>query len=309
MSFSNLDRDLLRHLPVVLAVARRGGFAAAASELSMSASAVSHAVRVVEKRLGSPLFARTTRRVGLTDTGEDFVAAVGAAFDDIDRQLERAKNAASSAGVVGNLRLNVPRVALAWLMTPLLAALRAGHPDLRVEVFADDGWTDIIEQGFDAGVRLGQMVHADMVAIRLTPPIRAGIVASPAYVSRRGLPQRLTDLPAHDCIDYRLMSAGAVYRWELVDGDEERAVEVGGPFIVNDYTYAIDLARRGFGLAYVFLPVCEADLAAGRLVRVLAEADIEEPGLFVYFPKRTARTPKIKALIQAARQVASSIPS
>ncbi|MEO1337206.1 MAG: LysR family transcriptional regulator, partial [Myxococcota bacterium] len=145
-------------MPVVLAVARRGGFAAAASELSMSASAVSHAVRVVEKRLGSPLFARTTRRVGLTDTGEDFVAAVGAAFDDIDRQLERAKNAASSAGVVGNLRLNVPRVALAWLMTPLLAALRAGHPDLRVEVFADDGWTDIIEQGFDAGVRLGQMV-------------------------------------------------------------------------------------------------------------------------------------------------------
>lgn len=302
MQLTNLDRDLLRHLPVVLTVARRGGFGAAAAELSMSASAVSHAVRTVEERLGTALFARTTRRVGLTEAGESFVATLGAALGEIERQIELTKNAASRTGAVGTLRLNVPRVALSWLVTPLVADLRRDHPDLDVEIFADDGLTDIVAEGFDAGVRLGQMVHADMVAVRMTPPLRAGVVAAPAYLARRGRPATLAALPEHDCITYRLTTGRGVYRWELQESGEDRVVDVGGPFVVNDVPYALELARAGFGLAYAFVPTCEDDLRAGRLERVLPEADIEEPGLFLYYPQRAARSPKLKALANAVRQ-------
>lgn len=298
-----MDRDLLRHLPVVLAVARRQGFSAAAAELGMTPSAVSHAVRAVEEQLGQPLFARTTRSVALTEAGAALVAAVGPALAEVADGIERLSGAPGRPQ--GLLRLNVPRVALPLVVVPVLEVMRRRHPGVQVEVYGDDAMTDIVAAGFDAGIRLGAMIGADMIAVRLTPPFRAIVVASPAYLRRRGEPRRIAELAAHDCIGFRQISGGGLYRWELRDGHAEVSVELPSPLIVNDAMIALELARRGLGLAYVFEPLARADLRRGRLRQVLAAAAIEEPGLFLYFPARGSRAPKLRAFIDVAREVLS----
>lgn len=292
----NLDRDLLRHLPVVLAVAQRQGFAAAARELGMTPSAVSHAVRTVETALGETLFARTTRSVHTTEAGRTFLDVVDGALGRIAAGVEDVKNRGEARGV---LRLNVPRVALSWVVTPLIARIHCDHPLLQIEATSDDALSDIVEGGFDAGIRLGQMVHADMLAIRLTSPIDVGVVAAPGYLERAGVPEDLADLAHHACITYRLQSGG-LYRWELQEDGEDRVVDSPGPFIVNDYRHALDVVRAGLGLAYVFEPVVRKELAEGSLVPVLRSHWIEEPGLFLYHPLQSRGSAKIRALVSAA---------
>ena len=296
-----MDRDLLRHLPVVLAVARRRGFSAAAAELGMTPSAVSHAVRAVEEHVGQPLFARTTRSVALTEAGAALVASVGPALAEVADGVERLCGAPGRPQ--GLLRLNVPRLALPMVVAPVLEVMRRRHPGVHVEVYGDDGITDIVAAGFDAGIRLGEMIAADMIAVRLTPPFRAIVVASPAYLRRRGEPRRIAELGAHDCIGYRQVSGGGLYRWELRDGSADISVEAGSSIIVNDATMALELARRGLGLAYLFEPLVRGELRRGRLRQVLATTAIEEPGLFLYFPARGSRAPKLRAFIDVAREV------
>ena len=292
-------RDLLPHLPIVLAVARRKGFAAAAAELGMSPSAVSHAVRVVEERLGGPLFARTTRSVALTEAGVALLGAIEPAMRDIEEALER--QGASAGRVGGVLRINAPRIALPLAMAPILAALAQRHPELVVEVVADDALTDIVAAGFDAGVRLGEMIAQDMVAVRLTPPLRTVIAASPEYLAVRGEPRTIAELSAHNCIGYRLLASGAAYAWELQEHGKDVAVDVAGSVRVTDPQHARDLAVAGVGIAYLFEPLAAAELRDGRLREVLAAHAIEEPGLFLYFPRRAAEAPKLRAFIEIAR--------
>jgi DNA-binding transcriptional LysR family regulator len=296
-----MDRDLLPHLPVVLAVAKRGGFAAAAGALGMSPSAVSHAVRTVEDRLGAPLFARTTRSVALTEAGHGFVAAIGPAMQDLQDGLERLRLAGGR--VTGVLRLNVPRIAQPIVLTPILLLLARRHPELVVEVTSDDRLADIVAEGFDAGVRLGGMIAQDMVAVRLTPPFQAIMVASPDYLAARGEPADIAGLARHNCIGFRLLASGGVYAWDLTDGDEEVAVSVSGTVRVTDSSYAKDLALAGAGIAYVFEPLVRAELHDGRLRQVLPAASIEEAGLFLYYPRRAAIAPKLRAFIEAAKEV------
>jgi DNA-binding transcriptional LysR family regulator len=205
-----MDRDLLNHLPVILAVARRKNFAAAASELGMGPSAVSHAVRLVEERLGVPLFARTTRSVALTEAGAALVASAAPALQDISDRVERIR--AVKGRVSGLLRLNVPRLALSMVMTSVVREMAKRFPDVTVEIFADDAIANIVEDGFDAGIRLGEMIAEDMMTVRLTPPFRAILVASPAYLSERGRPKNIADLKNHNCIwcaPRRALSVGA----------------------------------------------------------------------------------------------------
>jgi DNA-binding transcriptional LysR family regulator len=296
-----MDRDLLPHLPVVLAVAKRGGFAAAAGALGMSPSAVSHAVRTVEDRLGAPLFARTTRSVALTEAGHGFVAAIGPAMQDLQDGLERLRLAGGR--VTGVLRLNVPRIAQPIVLTPILLLLARRHPELVVEVTSDDRLADIVAEGFDAGVRLGGMIAQDMVAVRLTPPFQAIMVASPDYLAARGEPADIAGLARHNCIGFRLLASGGVYAWDLTDGDEEVAVSVSGTVRVTDSSYAKDLALAGAGIAYVFEPLVRAELHDGRLRQLLPAASIEEAGLFLYYPRRAAIAPKLRAFIEAAKEV------
>lgn len=196
---------MLPHFPAVLAVARRLSFAEAAAELGTGPSAISHAIRTVEDRLGTPLFTRTTRSVALTEAGARLVETVGRAFADIDEVLEQVHG--ERWHITGLLRLNVPRVALPIAITPVLAELARRHPSLTVEVASDDALTDMVAAGFDAGVRLGEMIAQDMVAIRLTPPFQAIMVASPSYLTGRPPLAAVGDLERDDFRSEHILSS------------------------------------------------------------------------------------------------------
>ena len=295
-----MDRDLLLHLPVILTVARRAGFAAAAAELGMSPSAVSHAVRVVEERLGVPLFARTTRSVALTEAGRALVETAEPALRDIDERAEHIRAAKGRVG--GLLRLNVPSFSLP-IMISVVGEMAKRFPDVTVEIFADDAMVDIVASGFDAGARLGEAIAEDMITVRLMPPFEAVIVASPAYLAKHGRPKDIADLKNHNCITYRMISSGALYSWELRDGERDVVVEATGSVIVNGATYGRELALAGVGLVYIFRPLVRAEIAAGSLIQLLPETAIEEPGLFLYFPRRASMAPKLRAFIETARYV------
>ncbi|RUW48909.1 LysR family transcriptional regulator [Mesorhizobium sp. M1A.F.Ca.ET.072.01.1.1] len=296
-----MDRDLLTHLPVIVAVARRGGFALAAAELGMSPSAVSHAVRLVEERIGQPLFARTTRSVSLTEAGKALVETAAAALQDISERIDRIRGVKGRPS--GLLRINASNIAIPLAVTPVIAAMAERYPEVTVEVFADQALVDIVGEGFDAGIRLGEMIAQDMITVRLTPPFKAVVVASPAYVEKHGRPRAVADLAKHNCIGYRLVRAGGLYRWDLNEHGKDVVVETRGTAIVTDSLAAIDLALAGVGLAYVFEPLVRADLAAGRLVQILPKTAIEEPGLFLYFPRRASMAPKLRAFIDTAQEI------
>ncbi|OBQ96723.1 LysR family transcriptional regulator [Mesorhizobium sp. AA23] len=296
-----MDRDLLTHLPVIVAVARRGGFALAAAELGMSPSAVSHAVRLVEERIGQPLFARTTRSVSLTEAGKALVETAAPALQDISERIDRIRGVKGRPS--GLLRINASNIAIPLAVTPVIAAMAERYPEVTVEVFADQALVDIVGEGFDAGIRLGEMIAQDMITVRLTPPVKAVAVASPGYIGKHGRPRDVADLARHNCIGYRLVRSGGLYRWDLNENGKDVVVETRGTAIVTDSLAAIDLALAGVGLAYVFEPLVRADLAAGRLVQILPKTAIEEPGLFLYFPRRASMAPKLRAFIDTAQEI------
>ena len=296
-----MDRELLAHFPIVLAVAQRGGFAAAAAALNMSPSAVSHAVKTVEDRLGQPLFARTTRSVALTEAGATFVASIGPAFAMVEESVERVR--ADVGQVTGVLRLNAPRLALPLAITAVIVEMSRLYPALTIEVTSDEGLVDIVDAGFHAGVRLGEMIAQDMVTVRLTKPFKAILVAAPAYLKTHPAPRSIAGLAAHNCIGYRLLSSGAAYAWDLQDEGRDVSVSVNGSVRVTDPLCARDLAREGVGIAYLFEPLVREELRTRRLKQVLPAASIEEPGLFLYFPRYAAQVPKLRAFINVSRRV------
>jgi DNA-binding transcriptional LysR family regulator len=296
-----MDRDLLPHLPVLLAVARLRGFAAAASALNMSPSAVSHAIRTVEDRIGEPLLARTTRSVSLTEAGHRFLATVGPALDDIDSAFEGLS--AARGEVSGLLRINAPRIAFPMALTAILARVATLHPGLTVETHANDAFVDIVAEGFDAGVRLGAAVQQDMIAIRITRPFQAICVASPAYLDARGRPTTIAGLAGHNLIGFRMAGSGGLYEWELRDGEKDIALPTKGTSIVTDATFARDLALADVGIAYVYEPLVREDLRNGRLTWLLPETAIEEDGLFLYFVSRAQLAPKLRAFLDTAKAV------
>lgn len=295
-----MDREWLLHLPVVVSVATHRGFAAAAAALDMSPSAVSHAVRAVEDRLGEPLFARTTRSVSLTEAGARFIASVAPALDDISKAAEGLR--ADRGEITGVLRINAPRIAVSLALTALLNKLAHAHPRLTVEIHANDAFVDIVAGGFDAGIRLGDAVQQDMVSVRLTPPLKAIMVATPGYLAARGTPKTIAELSTHNCIGYRFLAAGTLYDWDLIDQGRPVAFKTSGTVTITDSTFARDLALAGVGVAYIFEPAVRADLEAGRLRRILPETAVEEPGLFLYFPRRASLAPKLRAFIDTATQ-------
>jgi DNA-binding transcriptional LysR family regulator len=296
-----MDRVLLTHLPVILAVARTKSFVRAGAELGLGSSAVSHAVRAVEERLGAPLFARTTRSVAITEVGAAFLDSAERAAEELDGAIERLRVGQNQ--VTGLLRINAPRLALPLALTPLVAAMTARYPRLTIEVISDDALTDVVAAGFDAGVRLGEMIAQDMIAVRLTPPFRAVMAASPCYLQQAGALHGIDDLQRHNCIGFRLLRSGAVYSWDLQDAGKDLRVEVSGSVRVSDPISARDLALADIGIAYIFEPLIAADLASGRLIEVLPAAAITEPGLFLYFPRGAARAAKMRALLEVIKEI------
>ncbi len=297
-------RDLLPHLPVVMAVAKRGGFAAAATQLGLSPSAVSHAVRVVEAELGMAIFARTTRSVALTEAGAEFIASVGPALIAIGEAGERAKT--DKDRVNGTLRLSVQRSSLATVVAPVLIELARRHPDLVVEIGADDGPVDMIGGGYDARIRLGEVMAEEIVATRLTQPFQAVMVATQNYIESFGEPMSIADLADHNCIGLRDPISGGAMPWDVVDGGKEISAAVSGTVVAPDQPFARELALAGVGIAQVFAPLVHADLQSNRLVWVMPEAAVLRPGLFLVFARSASEQPKLRAFIDVARDVLRS---
>jgi DNA-binding transcriptional LysR family regulator len=299
-----MDRDLLGHLPIIVCVARHRSFAAAAAELGMSPSAVSHAVRTVEDRLATPLFARTTRSVSLTEAGARFLAGVEPALADIHQAIERLT--AERGEVTGLLRINTLRVVLDVALIPILATLARLHPRLTVEINADQTLVDIVAQGFDAGIRLRRAIQQDMVTTRLTGSFKASLVASRDYLDARGTPKSIADLQQHNCIGIRLGESGAIFEWELIDRNKPVVVKTSGTALVTDSMQALSLALAGVGIAYVAEPLARRYLREGSLKWLLPQSAAEYDGLFLYYPKRASLAPKLRAFIDVAKKTLKS---
>jgi len=193
------------------------------------------------------------------------------------------------------------RIALDMALTPLLAKLAWRHPRLTVEVHANDAFIDIVAQGFDAGIRLGEAVQRDMIALRLTKPFKAILVASKEYIAARGVPKTIGDLHDHNCIGFRLTGSGGVYDWELNDGSEVVEVRTSGTTLVTDATHARDLALAGIGIAYIFEPLVRRHIRECRLEWILPQSAVDADGLFLYYPRRASLAPKLRAFIDVAR--------
>ncbi|YCI06043.1 LysR family transcriptional regulator (plasmid) [Ensifer sp. D2-11] len=295
-----LRSDSFSGLSAFLAAAEAGSFTAAAARLDVSPAAVSQAVKALEERLGTPLFVRTTRRIGLTEAGAALLARVNPAAAEIIAAIE---DAAAADEPTGLLRLTVPRMAVPLIIEPVVPALRRAHPKVSIEIAVDDATIDMPGRGFDAGIRIGEYIERDMVAVRLTRDITWSVVASPAYLAKRSTPQTPHDLTAHDAIRYRFPRSGAVYRWEFERDGRAFSVDPPGNLIVNDGALLVSWACAGLGLAYVADLAVETEVDDGQLVRLLEAFLPTTPGLFLYFPQRAQTQPKLRAFIDIARHV------
>ena len=308
-----MDRDLLGHLPIIACVARHRSFAAAAAELGMSPSAISHAVRSVEDRLAIPLFARTTRSVSLTEAGARFVAGVEPALTDIEKTVEGLS--AERGEVTGLLRIDAARVNFEMALTRILAKLAQQHPRLTVEVRTTQTAVDIVAQGFDAGIRMLRSIQQDMVTTRLTGSFKFILVASRDYLDARGTPKSIADLHQHNCIHslvretrgIRSVASGEVFDWELIDGKKPTTVKTSGTALVTDTTEALRLALAGVGIAYVVEPLARRYVREGSLEWLLPQTAAEYNGLFLYYPRRASLAPKLRAFIDVAKKTLKSL--
>ncbi len=277
-----------------LSVARHRSFRKAAAELGVSPSAMSQAVRSLEARVGAVLFMRTTRSVGLTEAGERFLSRARPAFEELVAASEVARDLGQRPA--GLLRLTVPPAVVPILLEPLIASFCRAHPDVEVEIAASPALIDIAAGGFDAGIRLGQFVEADMVAVRLTPSFPLAVVGSPDYLRRSGRPEHIDDLRRHACIRIR-RSNGSIAPWSFVDGNKPIEAAVSGSLIVHDFSAMLGAAIEGAGLAQVPEPITAGPVKAGKLVRVMEPLAPMAPGMFLYYPSRHQMTPKLRAFI------------
>src|SRR5580692_8228585 len=277
-----------------LAVAAHRSFRRAAAELGVTPSAISQAVRTLEERVGAPLFIRTTRSVGLTEAGERFLSRAKPAFEELVAASEVARDLGQRPA--GLLRLTVPRAVVPILLQPLIASFCQAWPEVEVEIAASADLVDIAAEGFDAGIRMGQFIAADMIAVRLSPPFPFVVVGSPEYLSRRGKPERIDDLRQHACLRIR-RSNGSIAPWSFVNGNETVEAIVSGPLIANDFPTMLGAAIEGVGLAQVPEPIAAGPVKAGKLVRVLEPFAPMAPGVFLYYPARHQMMPKLRAFI------------
>lgn len=297
-----MNRSGLIELEAVVAVARRGGFRAAARDLGMSSSALSHAVGALEARLGVRLFDRTTRSVALSAAGEQFVAQVSpalaqihTAIEDVDQHRDRPS---------GTLRLNTSLGAARMVFETLILEYLRRYPEMKVELVTESRFIDLVEDGFDAGFRLQESLPADMVAIPFSRTIRSIVVGSPAYFEGREIPRVPHDLLKHDCIRMR-MASGAIYHWEFEKRGETIEIDVPGPLVLDEMSLMREAVLAGVGLLLIAEQTVADDLAAGRLVQVLDDWTPAYPGLSLYYPGRRHAPAKLRAFIDLVREKAS----
>jgi DNA-binding transcriptional LysR family regulator len=286
-----------------LSVAQHRSFRKAAAELGVTPSAMSQAIRAFEARVGAALFIRTTRSVSLTEAGERFLSRAKPAFEELVAASEVARDLGQRPA--GLLRLTVPRAVVPILLEPLIASFCQAFPELELEIAASEELVDIAAGGFDAGIRLGQFIAADMVAVRLTPPFPLVVVGSPGYLRRRGRPERIDDLRQHACLRIR-RSNGSIGPWSFVSGNKPVEAIVSGPLIAHDFPTMLGAAMEGLGLAQVPEPIAAGAVKAGKLVRVLEPFAPMAPGVFLYYPSRLRMMPKLRAFIDHVKSRANA---
>ncbi len=277
-------------------VAQHRGFTAAAAELEVSPSAMSQAIRQLETRLGVRLLNRTTRSVSLTEAGEAYLARIGPALGQVIEAGEELN--VLQGQPAGTLRLNAARISTALALQPILAGFLQEHPHVQVELTNDEGFVDIVEKGFDAGVRFGESVDRDMVAVPLGGPLSVAVVASPEYLRRVPAPRHPDELVRHNCVRLRFAATGAIYKWEFQVDGRMLEYEVTGNLTISDTLFSIEAALESVGLAYTFEQLALPHIRARRLKRVLGSFSPTFPAFHLYYPSRHDQPSKLKALIE-----------
>lgn len=294
-----MPRSSVNDLIAFLAVAREQSFTKAAAKLGVSQSALSHTIRGLEERLGLRLLTRTTRSVSPTEAGERLLVSIGPRFDEIESEL--AALSAFREKPAGTIRINAGEHAANSVLWPALEKLLPEYPDVKVEIVVDYGLTDIVAERYDAGVRLGEQVAKDMIAVRIGPDMRMAVVGAPVYLDRRPKPLTPQDLTDHNCINLRLPTYGGVYVWEFEKDGRELNVRVEGQLVFNNIALRLNAVLAGMGIAYLPEDLVEAHLADGRLVRVLEDWCPPFPGYHLYYPSRRHASPAFALIVNALR--------
>ena len=294
-----MTRENLNDLAAFLAVARERSFTRAAAQLGVSQSALSHTVRDLEARLGLRLLTRTTRSVAPTEAGERLLRALGPRLDEIDAELAALNELREKPA--GNLRITAGEHAAEAILWPAVARLLPDYPDINVEIVIDQGLTDIVAGRYDAGVRLGEQVAKDMIAVRIGPDLRMALVGAPAYFAKRKRPRTPQDLTEHECINLRLPTYGGLYPWEFEKGGRALKVRVEGRLAFNNIGLRLNAVLAGFGLAYLPEDQVQRFLADGRLVRALGDWCPPFSGYHLYYPSRRQPPPAFALLVEALR--------
>ena len=282
-----------------LAVARERSFTRAAAQLGVSQSALSHIIRGLEERLGMRLLTRTTRSVAPTEAGERLLRTVGPKFEEIDSELTALTELREKPA--GTIRITAGEHAAQAILWPALATLLPRYPDIKVEIMIDYGLTDIVAERYDAGVRLGEQVAKDMIAVRIGPDFCMAVVGAPSYFEAKPKPKKPQDLTAYDCINIRLPTYGGIYAWEFEKRGRELRVRVDGQLVFNNIALRLDAVLAGLGLAYLPEDQVEPYVADGRLIRVLKDWCAPFPGYHLYFPSRRQPAPAFSLLVDALR--------
>jgi DNA-binding transcriptional LysR family regulator len=293
-----MNPDQLNGLLALKAVADVRNFTAAAKILGVSPSAVSQAIKQLEQRLGVALLSRTTRSTSLTEAGERFLSHAGPALDQILAALEDVGSFAAKPS--GLLRLNLPKQIYPFYIAPMVASFINKHPEITVELFFEDQKSDVVGKGFDAGIRLSEILAKDMVAIKLVGPIRFVTAASPAYLDKMGRPKHPQDLLGYKCICARL-SGGPYERWEFEDKGVAFQVQVKPSLIINDGLLTLDAAADGGGVVYSTEEALQDKVRSGKLEIVLNQFAPASAGFYLYYPKRSQVLPKLRAFIEHIR--------
>ena len=296
---ARVRRDQLADLTAFLAVAEERSFTRAAARLGTSQSSLSHTVRRLEAGLGVRLLTRTTRSVAPTEAGERLLEGLRPAFDQIDRQLSALSELREKPS--GTVRITAGQHATRKVLMPAMLHLAPNFPDISVELSVDAGLRDIVADRFDAGVRLGEQVAKDMIAVRIGPDLRMAVVGAPAYFERRGRPGTPHDLTRHDCINIRFPTLGGLYVWEFEKDGRELHVRVEGQFVLNEPALMVQAACAGCGLAYVLEEEVEPHLSDRRLVRVLDDWTPPFTGYHLYYPSRRQPSPAFSLVVEALR--------
>ncbi len=294
-----MARENLNDLAAFSTVARQRSFTRAAAHLRVSQSALSHTIRGLEERLGVRLLTRTTRSVTPTEAGERLLRTLGPALDDIDAELASLIELREKPA--GTIRLTAIDHSAETIILPALARLLPDYPDIKVEVVIDYGLTDIVTERYDAGVRAGEQVAKDMIAVRIGPDMRMAVVGAPAYFASHPIPRTPHELAEHVCINLRLPTLGALYAWEFEKDGRELHVRVDGQVVFNTSPMMLQAALAGLGLAYVPEPRVEAPIADGRLIRVLEAWCPPFSGYHLYYTSRRQPTPAFRVLLEALR--------